>query len=81
MSIAKTMTLNLSDAEMAVVDALAAEHDMSKTAILRTALRLYQYVNQRLKDGETMHFSGDAQRAAEFIGLGFHTPRDTPNGQ
>jgi predicted transcriptional regulator len=77
---ARTMTLNLSEAEMAAVDALAAEHDLSKTAIIRQALRLYQYTNQRLKEGERMIWSGDAQRAAEFIGVGFPLPQDPRHG-
>jgi Ribbon-helix-helix protein, copG family len=68
---AKTMTLNLTDEEMAAVDQLADEADMSKTAVLRQALRLYQLVVLRAKDGETLHFSGDPQRALQFIGPGF----------
>lgn len=69
-----TMTLNLPAREMAAVEKWAAEHDMSKTQVLRCALRLYDLVNHRIKDGETFHFSGDADRAALFLGLGFYTP-------
>lgn len=65
----KTMTLNLSEKEMTVLDGLAAEKEMSKTAIMRQALRLYQLVNARLNAGEQMIFSGDEQRRVEFIGL------------
>lgn len=65
----KTMTLNLSEKEMAVLEAMAAEKDMSKTAIMRQALRLYQLVNARINAGERMIFSGDEQRTIEFIGL------------
>lgn len=67
----QTMTLNLPDAEMAYVEARAAECDMSKTAVVRQALRLYQLVTERAKAGEQMHFSGDAERVALFIGPGF----------
>lgn len=69
-----TMTLNFSDAEMAVVDGLADQHEMSKTAVMRTALRLYQLVNQRLAEGETFNFSGDQGRAMAFVGVGFPLP-------
>lgn len=69
-----TMTLNLRPEEMAVVDQMAAKHDMSKTAIVRQALRLYQLVNHRLANGETMHFSGDQERTALFLGIGFDAP-------
>jgi predicted transcriptional regulator len=65
----KTMTLNLSEKEMAVLDGLAAEKEMSKTAIMRQALRLYQLVTIRLNAGEQLIFSGDEQRRIEFIGL------------
>ena len=56
---------------MAALDALATEHDMSKTAVMRQALRLYQMVNHRLKQGETLSFSGDQGRAMAFLGIGF----------
>lgn len=65
----KTMTLNLSEKEMTVLEGLAADKEMSKTAIMRQALRLYQLVTLRLNAGEQMFFSGDDQRRIEFIGL------------
>ena len=74
MSGKQTMTLNLSAREMQVVDELAKGADLSKTAIIRQALRLYQLVHERLKAGETMHFSGDRDRIAMFIGLGIGEP-------
>jgi hypothetical protein len=65
----QTMTLNLSEKEMTVLEELAVEKDLSKTAVMRQALRLYQLVNTRLNAGERMMFSGDQQRQVEFIGL------------
>ena len=69
MATATTMTLNLSEQEMQALDALAADKDMSKTQIVRQALRLYQLVDARIKAGEKMMFSGDQQRVIEFVGL------------
>lgn len=66
----ETMTLNLLPVEMDTLARLAEEHAMSKTAVLRQALRLYQLVHERMKAGETLSFSGDQQRAAEFVGVG-----------
>lgn len=43
-----TMTLNLSEREMAAVDKLAASHNLSKTGVLRQALKLYVLVNDEL---------------------------------
>jgi hypothetical protein len=68
-----TMTLNLSDREMAVVEELAVEMDLSKTSILRQALRWYQTTHLRLKAGERVIFSGDEQRIAEFVGPGLQS--------
>lgn len=77
-----TMTLNLSDKEMAVVDELAAQHEMTKTAVIRQALRLYQMVDTRLRAGERMMFSGDKERTIEFIGLGWYEDQPTAaNGE
>ena len=67
----RTMTLNLSEREMAVVEQMAKDADLSKTALIRSAIRLYQLVTERIKAGETMSFSGDKERIAMFIGAGF----------
>lgn len=37
----RTLTLNLSDEEMAMLEALADKLGMSKSAVLRQAIRLY----------------------------------------
>ncbi len=76
----RTMTLNLSEREMAVVEELAAEMDLSKTGILRQALRWYQLTHIRLKAGEKVIFSGDEQRMIEFVGPGLQMwpPEETP---
>lgn len=48
----RTMTLNLSEAEMTVLDELATEKGLNKTAVLRQALRLYQEIDSRVRGGE-----------------------------
>jgi len=55
----KTMTLNLADDEMAVLEDLARRKDLSKTGVLRQALRLYQMVDLRLRDGEKLVFEDE----------------------
>ena len=69
-----TMTLNLPQREMDVLEQLAAHHDMTKTQVMRQALRLYQKVHVRLQAGERMFFSGDEKRAMEFVGIGLGEP-------
>jgi hypothetical protein len=62
MATKKTMTLNLTDAEMAVLDELSEKKDLSKTAILRQALRLYQMVNIRIERGEKLVFEDELKK-------------------
>ena len=65
----RTMTLNLTDAEMAVLDELSRKKDLSKTAVLRQALRLYQMVDVRIERGETLYFEDEAKAKAEVMVL------------
>lgn len=81
MSAKQTMTLNLTEREMAVVEELAAEMDLSKTGILRQALRWYQKTHLRLKADERVIFSGDEQRIAEFVGPGLQYWPPTDDAQ
>lgn len=67
-----TLTLNLSEQEMAALNKLAEDDGISKTAVLRQALRLYQLVKHRIRAGEQLYFSGDQERIIEFIGPGFN---------
>lgn len=55
----RTMTLNLTEKEMHVLDELCAKKGLNKTALLRQALRLYQTVDQRLEQGEKLVFEND----------------------
>jgi len=58
----KTMTFNLTDAEMHVLEELAQQKDLSKTAVLRQALRLYQLVEVRLQRGEKLFFEDELRK-------------------
>lgn len=58
----KTMTLNLTDAEMAALEELCAKKDLSKTAVLRQALRLYQMVTLRIDRGEKLIFEDEFKK-------------------
>jgi hypothetical protein len=55
----KTMTLNLTDAEMGVLEDLCVKKDLSKTAVLRQALRLYQVVETRVERGDKLFFEDE----------------------
>lgn len=55
----RTMTLNLTDAEMRVLEDLSERKDLSKTAVLRQALRLYQRLDARVEKGDKLVIEND----------------------
>jgi len=66
----KTMTLNLTDDEMAALEDLAKRKDLSKTGVLRQALRLYQLVDTRTRSGEKLIFEDEKQdKKSEIVVL------------
>ncbi len=56
-----TMTLKMDDRHMAALEALAADQDMNKTQVMKQALRLYQLVHERAKDGQQLAFTKDGK--------------------
>lgn len=70
MSSKRTMTLNLTDAEMQVLEELSERKDLSKTALLRQALRLYQLIDVRTSQGGKLYFEDDlTKEKAELMVL------------
>jgi hypothetical protein len=64
----KTMTLNLTEREMQALEELSRRKDLTKTAVIRQALRLYQMVDARLAAGEKLFFEDErAAKKAEFM--------------
>jgi len=58
----KTMTLNLTEAEMKALEDLSTAKEISKTAVLRQALRLYQIVEARIARGDKLFFEHDVTK-------------------
>lgn len=67
MAAKRTMTLNLTDPEMAALEELSERKELSKTAILRQALRLYQMFETRIERGEKLYFEDDNKAKAEVM--------------
>ena len=66
----KSLTVVLSDAEMDVLEALSSKRSLSKVAVLRQALRLYQTVDVRQQRGEKLFFENErSKEKAEFMFL------------
>ena len=65
----RTMTLNLTDAEMDALEGLAAQRDLNKTAVIRQALRLYQMVDQRMREGKKLFLEDEMTKAKSELML------------
>lgn len=58
----KAMTLMLTDSEMAALDRLSESKDMTKAALIRQALRLYQALDERLSRGDKIFVEDEAKK-------------------
>ena len=65
----RAMTLNLTDAEMTALEDLAAKKDLNKTVVIRQALRLYQMVDQRLREGKKVFIEDEMTKAKSELML------------
>jgi hypothetical protein len=55
----RTMTLNLTPREMAVLEDLATKKDLSKTGVMKLALRLLQAVDAKVRMGQKFLFEDE----------------------
>lgn len=58
----KTLTLVLNDTEMSVLESLSDKRSLSKVAVLRQALRLYQAIDVRQQRGEKLFFENERSK-------------------
>jgi hypothetical protein len=58
----RTMTLNLTEQEMTLLADLCEKKGLSKTALLRQALRLYQMVDSRIDQGDKLLFENETTK-------------------
>ena len=65
----RTMTLNLTDAEMSALEELAVKKDLNKTVVIRQALRLYQMVDQRLREGKKVFIEDEMTKSKSELML------------
>jgi hypothetical protein len=55
----RTMTLNLTAREMAVLEELASKKDLSKTGVMKLALRLLQATDAKIRLGQKLMFEDE----------------------
>ena len=66
----RTMTLNLTEAEMTAVEQMCEQKGLSKTALVRQSLRLFKSVDERLAQGDKVFVeSADKSDKAELMVL------------
>jgi hypothetical protein len=65
----RTMTLNLTEKEMQVIEKLAQEKDLSKTALIRQAIRMYQIIEARIANGEKLFVEDSEKQKTELMVL------------
>lgn len=66
-----TLTFNTTDTEMQVLNNLAKTKGMSKTAIIKQALKLYQLIDKKIEDGCTIRIQNGqiSKKTGELIDL------------
>lgn len=66
----RTMTLNLTEAEMSVLEEMCEQKGLSKMALVRQALRLYKSIDDRLSRGDKVFVeNADKTEKAELMVL------------
>ncbi len=58
----KTMTLNLSEDEMDSLEQLAERNDLTKTAVIKKAIRVYLLLEKRLEKGERLYVEDESRK-------------------
>ncbi|MBK5247633.1 MAG: hypothetical protein JJE49_10255 [Peptostreptococcaceae bacterium] len=56
----RTMTLNLTKEEMESLELLVLKSEMTKTAVIKKALRIYLILDKRLQNGEHLFVEDDS---------------------
>lgn len=65
---AESVLVCLDSAHKEALRRLSQDTELSEEGVMRQALRLYQLHQSRVQAGETLSWSGDAERAAQFAG-------------
>ncbi len=61
------ISLNLSPAELELLTQLSEKKEMSKSAILRQALRMMGVIEQRINQGEKLYFESLDKQKSEVV--------------
>ncbi len=63
----KTLTLKLKERDMDAIDAMAAKKGMTKTALIKQALRVFQAIDERIERGDKLFVEDRDEQKAELL--------------
>lgn len=58
----RTMTINLNDSEMSILEEICDKKGLSKTALVRQSIRLYQSIDSKLDAGEKLYLENPVSK-------------------
>jgi hypothetical protein len=61
------ISLSLSDIELGLLNDLSQQKEMSKSAVLRQALRMMGIVERRIQQGEKVYFESPDKEKSEVV--------------
>ena len=65
----RTMTLNLTESEMLALEELSQRKQLTKTALIRMAIKLFQLVDERTTDGGKFYMEDKQKQKMELAFL------------
>ena len=64
----RSMVLNLTEPEMAIIERLAIEKGVTKTGLVRQAIRLYDSFETRMREGHKLYIEdSDSKEKSELL--------------
>lgn len=58
----RTMTINLNDSEMSILEDICDKKGLSKTALVRQAVRLFQSIDAKIDAGEKLYMENPVSK-------------------
>ena len=58
----RTMTINLNDSEMSILEEICDKKGLSKTALVRQAVRLFQSIDEKVDAGEKLYIENPVSK-------------------
>lgn len=63
----RNLTLSLSSQEIEILETLARKKGLTKTSVIRQAIRVYQTLDRRIERGDKIFFEDEKKDKAELV--------------